>query len=488
MNRETIEQTSRSLSKPTAESTSEPTANLARRSFFLGAPGASTLLLTGPARPARATPSGRSGSGSSFANDIRSKIVGLDAEVTMRNGSKAPLINFDNAATTPAFTSVLKEVNAQLEFYGSIGRGFGQKSKHSTEIYENGRQIVMDFVNADREHYTVFYVNNTTDGMNKLSSALITSKSDIVLTSRMEHHANDLPWRKRATTIYAEVDSLGRLVLSDIERLLSKNNVKYVSITAASNVTGYVNDVHAIARLAHQYHAQIVVDGAQIVAHKPFSMRGQSADENIDYVVFSAHKMYAPYGGGAVVGLTDELNKHLPEFYGGGMVDVVSDYTEIYPDAPARYEAGSPNYPGVVAMLKAMDILKETGFDYIVEHEQHLMRKTIAGLQAISRVTLYSDTENIADKVGIVVFNIAGKPHGEVAQEMAKKRAIAVRQGAFCSHPYVWRLLRIPNNEILQLMQTPNTALPGMVRVSFGIYNNDEEVDALVETVREIAG
>jgi len=488
MNREPIEQINGSLSKPTTEATSELRGSLARRSFFLGAGGVSTLLLAGPAGSATTTPSKRFGPGSSVANHIRSKIVGLDAEVTLGNGIKAPVINFDNAATTPAFTPVLEEVNAQLEFYGSIGRGFGQKSVHSTEIYENGRQTVMEFVNADRDHHTVFYVNNTTDGMNKLSSALVTSKSNIVLTSRMEHHANDLPWRARATTIYAEVDNLGRLVLSDVERLLSHNDVKYVSITAASNVTGYVNDVHAIAKLAHRYHAQIIVDGAQIVAHKPFSMRGQNADENIDYFVFSAHKMYAPYGGGAVVGLTDELNKHLPQFYGGGMVDVVSDYTETYANAPARYEAGSPNYPGIVAMLKAINILKETGFDYIVEHEQHLMRKTIAGLQQIGGVTLYGDTENIADKVGIVVFNIAGKRHDEVAREMAKRRAIAVRQGAFCSHPYVWRLLRIPNDEILRVMQTPSSALPGMVRASFGIYNNDEEADALIETVRQIAG
>jgi cysteine desulfurase / selenocysteine lyase len=134
-------------------------------------------------------------------------------------------------------------------------------------------------------------------------------------------------------------------------------------------------------------------------------------------------------------------------------------------------------------MLKAIDILKETGFDHIVEREQHLMRETIAGLQEIGRVTLYGDTEHVADKVGIVVFNISGRPHGEVAKEIAKRRAIAVRQGAFCSHPYVWRLLRIPNDEILQLMRTP----PGMVRVSFGIYNNDEEADALTETVRQIA-
>ena len=210
MNKETIKQT-RSLASPQLKQQKKRWPGLARRSFFLGAGGVSTLLLTGLAGSEPTKPSGRSDSGSSVANDIRSKIVGLNAEVTLGNGSKAPLINFDNAATTPAFTPVLEAVNAQLEFYGSIGRGFGQKSTHSTEIYENGRQIVMNFVNADREHYTVFYVNNTTDGINKLSSALITSKSDIVLTSRMEHHANDLPWRKRATTIYAEVDSLGRL-------------------------------------------------------------------------------------------------------------------------------------------------------------------------------------------------------------------------------------------------------------------------------------
>ena len=464
--------------------------NLSRRSFLLGAgsTASAALLFTGLAGCTSASsPSGGSGSRpSGVANDIRGKIVGLSAEVPLADGSKTPLVNFDNAATTPAFTPVLEEVNAQLEFYASIGRGFGQKSAHSTEIYESGRRIVMDFVNADPEKYTVFYVNNTTDGINRLSSALITNKSDVVLTSRMEHHANDLPWRRRATVVYAEVDALGRLMLDDVERLLQRNNVKYVSITAASNVTGYVNDVHAIAKLAHQYGAKIIVDGAQIVAHRAFDMMGQSSDENIDYFVFSAHKMYAPYGSGVVVGVDDELDKHMPQFYGGGMVDVVSDYTETYLHAPALYEAGSPNYPGVVAMLMAIDVLKRVGFDYIAEHEQQLMRKTIDGLQKISGVRLYGDVENIADKVGIVVFNIDGIPHGEVAQELAKRRAIAVRQGAFCSHPYVWRLLGVPNAEILKMAQAPGAVMPGMIRVSFGIYNNEEEVDALLETVETI--
>ncbi|MCL2819046.1 MAG: aminotransferase class V-fold PLP-dependent enzyme, partial [Actinomycetia bacterium] len=206
--------------------------------------------------------------------DIRSRILGVDAEIELGDGTLAPLINFDNAATTPAFLEVAAEIEAQLAYYGSIGRGWGQKSAHSTEIYEAGRMAVMDFVNADQDKNTVFYVNNTTDGLNKLSSALIESKEDIVLTTRMEHHANDLNWRLRGTTIYAEVDELGRLKLDEVERLLKENDVKIVSVTAASNVTGYVNDVHAIAKLAHANGALIVVDGAQIVAHREFSMTG----------------------------------------------------------------------------------------------------------------------------------------------------------------------------------------------------------------------
>ena len=333
-----------------------------RRQVLLGSAG---MGLLGVARLAGNTSGDTASHEGTASESIRDKIWGLDAEVELADGSRVPAINLDNAATTPAFTPVVDEVNEQLILYGSIGRGWGQKSIHSTELYEQGRRAVMDFVNADADKYTVFYAVNTTDGLNKLSSALITSKDDIVLTTRMEHHANDLVWRHRATPIYIDVDESGRLLLNDVPRLLQENRVRYVSITAASNVTGYVNDVHAVARLAHQHGAQVIVDGAQIASHQAFSMRGRTPEEDIDYFVFSAHKMYAPYGGGAVVGLVDELNKHMPQFYGGGMVGVVTDWAETYVDAPALYEAGSPNYAGVVAMIKAIEMLKEAGFDYI---------------------------------------------------------------------------------------------------------------------------
>ena len=413
--------------------------------------------------------------------NIRNMMFGLDTPVWLDSGRPAPAINLDNAATTPPFKQVVCEIERQLLCYGSVGRGKGQKSAHSTEVYVRGRDIVRDFVGAGSDIYTVFYTNNTTDGMNKLACALIESPEDIVLTTRMEHHAGDLPWRERCVTVYAEADEKGRLIMEDIERLLNEYDVKYVSVTAASNVTGYVNDVRAIARLTHQHGALLIVDGAQIVAHRAFSMLGQSPEESIDFFVFSAHKMYSPFGGGAVVGLKAVLDEHIPEFYGGGMVEAVCDESVRFLPAPDRYEAGSPNYPGVVGMLKAMELLKRIGFGYIAWHEQALLRRVLDGLLRTPGVTLYGDSENIADRVGIAVFNIDGMAPEAVADFLAGRHGIAVRHAAFCAHPYVRRLTHEAENKA-------DCRPPvGMVRVSFGIYSNEADVDCLLAAVRELA-
>lgn len=224
-------------------------------------------------------------------DNIRNQVVGLDEKMELTSGVSKPVTNFDNAATTPALQPVVDAVDEELKTYGSIGRGFSPKSNHSTDVYNETRDKVLEFVGADPETYTVFYVNNTTDGLNKLASALIEDKSDTVLTTRIEHHSNDLPWREWGTVIYAEVDDQGRVMYDEIEKQLQNNDVKYVSVTAASNVTGYVTDVHRVAKLAHKYGAKIIVDGAQIVAHRKFSMIGDTPEENIDFFVFSAHKM-----------------------------------------------------------------------------------------------------------------------------------------------------------------------------------------------------
>ncbi len=278
---------------------------------------------------------GKPSDGAITLDNVRDYIVGIDEPVELSDGSTRALINFDNAATTPAFTPVMQEVDSRLEMYGSIGRGFSQKSNVSTDLYNDTRDKVLDFVGADIPTYTCFYVNNTTDGLNKLASALIETGDEVVLTTRMEHHANDLSWRERCKVIYAEVDEQGRVIYEEIEKMLKENHVDYVSVTAASNVTGYVTDVHRIAKMAHQYGAKIIVDGAQIVSHRSFSMRGKTPEEDIDFFVFSAHKMYSPYGGGAVVGLWEDLDQHMPEFYGGGIVTIVGDKDWFNNDPPA---------------------------------------------------------------------------------------------------------------------------------------------------------
>ena len=395
-------------------------------------------------------------------------------------------IYMDNAATTPAFAQVFDEVEEQLAWYGSIGRGKGQKSEHSTAIFEEGRLKVLDFVGADPDKYTAFYVGNTTDGINKLASALITSPDDIVLLSRMEHHANDIPWRKLCKTVYAEIDEVGRLVLEDVERLLIEHDgaIKFVSVTAASNVTGYVNDVHRIAAVAHRHGARIVVDGAQIAAHRRFGMAGAEPSGDIDYFVFSAHKMYAPFGSGAIIGLKSELERLHPAVLGGGNVDVVGDATVVFESAmPIRHDVGSPNYFGVVAMRKAMEVLDRIGFDYIERHEQVLMRKALDELTKMDDIILYGDSEKIDDRVGILLFNIKGMEANEVAEDLARMSGIAVRTGAFCAHPYAARLMGISDG----MMSAPGSdVFPRMVLASFGVYNIEAELDVFIAALRRI--
>ena len=421
-------------------------------------------------------------------DNIRDSVIGLNTPVQLADGTTTPLINFDNAATTPALKQVQDELNKEMEMYGSIGRGFSQKSNHSTDIYNATRDKVIEFLGADPETYTCFYVNSTTDGLNKLASALVESKDDLVLATRIEHHANDLSWRERCHVIYAEVDKDGRVIYDEIEKLLKKNKgkVKYVTITAASNVTGYVTDVHRVAKMAHKYGAKIIVDGAQIVAHRKFKMLGDTPEENIDFMTFSAHKMYSPYGGGAVVGLADELNKHMPTFYGGGTIKVVGDNWQVYKDAPARYEAGSPNYPGVIGLGKAIDILSGVGFDAIEAHEKVLNKKLVDGLKKLPNIIIYGDSENLDDRVGVVTFNFKDINSYMISQKLSELGAVATRRGAFCAHPYVWRLMGISDEQARDFENCVDMNTAGMVRVSFGIYNTEEEVDRFLELMPKV--
>lgn len=416
-------------------------------------------------------------------DDLRKLFVGLDKKVNVEGKGRISPINFDNAATTPPFKRVMKKILETSEYYGSIERGDGQKSLYCSDLYEESRNYLLKYFNAPEDIYTAIFVANTTDGLNMLSNILINSKDDIVITTRMEHHSNDLPWRGKCNLKYVEVREDGRININDIEELVDKyrERIKYITITGASNVTGYINDIKRIAKLIHKYGGKIIVDGAQLVPHKRVSMCQEDSSENIDFLVFSGHKIYAPFGSGAIIGLKESFNMNPPDSKGGGTVDLVLDDREIWLNTPEKNEAGTPNLFGAVAIMEAMKEVERIGFDTIEKNEKELLKYIIDGLKDLSRVRLYADNENINDRLGILVFTIDGMSYEEVGEKLSEVRGIGVRQGGFCSHPYTRRVLGIADNELQNYIS--KNGVPGLVRVSLGIYNTKKEANIFLETI-----
>lgn len=416
-------------------------------------------------------------------DDLRKLFVGLDKKVNINGKGRIVPINFDNAATTPPFKRVVKRVLETTEYYGSIARGDGQKSQYCSDLYEECRRYILKYFNAPEEIYTAIFVGNTTDGLNKLSNILINNKEDIVITTRMEHHSNDLPWRNKCDLKYVEVNEDGRININEIEELIEryKEKVKYITITGASNVTGYINDIRKISGLIHKYGGKIIVDGAQLVPHKKIYMYKKDSLENIDFLVFSGHKIYAPFGSGAIIGLRKDFNNNLPDTKGGGTVEYVIDNNQLWLNTPEKNEAGTPNLFGAVAIMEAMKEIEKIGFERIEKNEKELLQYLINGLKELNRVKLYADNDCIDDRLGILVFTIDGMKYYEVGEKLSEIKAIGIRQGGFCSHPYTRRVLGIPNNQLQEYIN--KNGIPGLVRVSLGIYNSKKEANIFLETV-----
>lgn len=421
----------------------------------------------------------------------RTLVAGVEKKIPLANGRMVPAINFDNAATTPPFISVLEAINEFAPWYSSIHRGAGYKSKYSTRTYEIAREIVASFVGADLNHDVVIFVKNTTEAINKLSCRLQDEigKNGVVLTTYMEHHSNDLPWRMRYRVDYVNVDEKGRLCLEDLKAKLQKYGgaIKLVAVAGASNVTGYVNPIHEIAEIAHHYGAKIAVDGAQLVPHMPIAMEPISSSCHIDFLAFSAHKMYAPFGIGVLIGPRTVFEKGEPEFPGGGTVDIVTpDYVQWSPP-PKKEESGTPNLMGVVALTAAIKTIQSLGMEKIHQHELKLTRYAIEQLLEIPDVQLYCNVEDFTHRVGIIPFNIDGLHHALVAEALSLEAGIAVRSGCFCAQPYIQKLLKIPSEEVKKRISGDEALHPGVVRVSFGLYNQKEEVDVLISSIKKMA-
>lgn len=426
---------------------------------------------------------------------LRNRIVGIDQQVPVLGGERKPYVNLDNAASTPVLREVLDTVNRFMDWYSSVHRGAGFKSQVSTAAYEEARGIVADFVGANREEHVVIFGKNASEAINKVSWRLNLGPDDVVLVSQMEHHSNDLPWRAQARVEHIGVDDTGALDDAHFDSLLRQHagRVRLVAVTGASNVTGYMPDIHALARRAHAAGAQILVDGAQLAPHRQIDMLGLDDPSHLDYVTISAHKMYAPFGTGALIGRCDTFEQGEPEHRGGGTIDFVALDSVSWAAAPDRDEAGTPNVVGAVALAAAIRALSDIGMDHIAAHEADLRAYALQRLAKIDGLRLYG-TGGSSDgfrRLGVIPFTLASQPHGLVAAALATEYGIGVRNGCFCAHPYLIRLLGLTADRVAQLRASmasrDRRTIPGLVRISFGMYNSTNDIDQLVMALEKIS-
>ncbi|OZC47010.1 cysteine desulfurase [Rhodococcus sp. WWJCD1] len=382
-------------------------------------------------------------------------VSGTDLQVPLVQGGSCTYANFDYAASAPALAAVTDRIADLLPFYSSVHRGAGYASRVSTAAYEKARVTVADFVGAQKDSVVVF-TRNTTDSLNLLAACV---PGDTVVLD-IEHHANLLPWLDRRVVVAAST------LAETIDRLDAELAVKpaaLLAITGASNVTGEVLPIAELAALAHRHGARIAVDGAQLVPHRRIDI----AALGVDYLAFSGHKLYAPFGAGVLVGARDWLDAGEPHLAGGGAVRSVSiDHTEWAP-APQRHEAGTPNVLGVAALAAACEAI--AGFDdaELQAHEHELSSRLRAGLAALDGVELLQVWADAPDTVGIVTFTVAGRDPGEVAAYLSAEHGIGVRDGKFCAHPLLRRLGHAD----------------GAVRASIGLGSSSADVDRLVDAL-----
>ncbi len=435
-----------------------------------------------------------SGSALQGATGWTMRIAGLEQKVPLLDGQLVRYVNLDNAASTPPLQAVLDAVNEFLPYYSSVHRGTGFKSRLSTAAYDQAHDTIARFVGADVNTNIVILGKNTTEAINKLAYRYPLVERNVVLSTEMEHHSNDLPWRRRAHVVRAKVTQDGRLDEDDVDRLLATfgDRIALLTVSGASNVTGFVQPIHRLARKAHAVGARILVDAAQLAPHRRIDVRPDHDLEHLDFVAFSAHKMYAPFGTGALVGPRDLFLQGDPEYQGGGTVDVVTPTEVQWAGLPDREEAGSPNVVGAVAMAAAARALLDAGMETIERHEASLTAYALERLQALPGITIYgaTDARRTNDRVGVIAFNLEGMPHALVAAILGYEGGIGVRSGCFCAQSYVSHLLDLSeaDRERWQRAHARGDRFqrPGMVRISLGAYNTSEDVDACIEMLHRI--
>ncbi|QZN85249.1 aminotransferase class V-fold PLP-dependent enzyme [Cellulomonas sp. C5510] len=393
-------------------------------------------------------------------------VVGGDTPVPLVDGRSVPYANLDYAASAPALEAVAARVVEVLPLYASVHRGAGYLSQVSTALYEASRAAVARFAGARPDDVAVV-TRNTTDALNLLAGCV--PEGGRVLVLDVEHHANLLPWVRsvrgsgRVATILPVAPTVAE-TLASVRAELARQPYALVTVTGASNVTGEALPLASVVALAQEGGARVAVDGAQLLPHRAFSL----AESGVDYVAFSGHKTYAPFGAGALVGRRDWLDAGTPYLAGGGAVrDVRTDRT-LWQPAPARHEGGSPNVLGAVALAEACDALSALPDGALAAHETALRDGLLDGLATVPGVRVLRLWPDSADPVGVVSFTVGEHDPGLVAAYLSAEHGVGVRDGRFCAHPLLARV----------------GVTGGAVRASVGVGTTAAVVDRLVDGLR----
>ena len=449
------------------------------------------------------TPETMSIKGYDLFEKIRSDFIGLDTEYTLVNGKKTKRIYLDTTASSLMMGVAYRASNQFLRHYSNTHSLLHFSAKVSTKTYDWIHSRILDFVHADKNEYTCFFMGSgVTAGMNRIAKTFkrLRPERDMVLVSIMEHHSNDLPHRKHGgKVIHIPVnDNMGGLDLNIIEKYLKQfhDRINYISVTGLSNVTGIINPINKIAKLAHSYGVYIIVDAAQMAAHVPIYMSGfDDKDMEIDALLFSGHKTYAPGSPGVIIARKSFMSAIEPEEVGGGMVDkVFPDNYFVSKKFPDREEAGTPNILGAITLGSAVHILDSIGMDLILEKDINLVNYAMNQMLINKDIYIYGDNDtSTCPRAGTISFNIKDMDHGLVAAILNDYYNIAVRNECFCAHPYVEKMLHISHEEEISNLDCLDNNLAwniepwmGMIRASFGLYTKESDIDALINALNDI--
>lgn len=391
--------------------------------------------------------------------------IRADFPILSRKVNGKSLIYFDNGATAQKPLSVIEAMDHYYKFQNAnIHRGVHTLSQEITTEYEKARATIQKHLNAKHAHEIIF-TKGTTDAVNLVAASFgkkFISEGDEVIVSMMEHHSNILPWQmlcedKGAILKVIPINDAGELKMEEYKKLLS-DKTKIVAITHVSNTLGTINPVKEIVEIAHSKNIPVLIDGAQAVPHSAVDVQ----DLDVDFYVFSGHKLFGPTGTGILYGKEKWLNQMPPYQVGGGTIKTVTFEKTEYADLPLKFEAGTPNIEGGVGLAKAIDYVNEIGLENIAAYEHELLLHATAELQKIEGVKIIGTASNKASVISFVVEGIHPFDIGTILDQLG----IAVRTGHHCTQP---------------LMQF--YGIKGTIRASFAFYNTKQEVDEFIKGV-----